>query len=156
MNGNSKKEYSQEQLTKFEKGWCDFMIDVWHDRLMQLRINDTGALVRSVGGSCMQGSQKIIEHKFLLYGIYVAAGVGNGYRHGNSGKDDENGLQFLRGEMGKNGKHRKRRDWFAKKYFYSIQRLNEKESQFYGESYQGLMFSALDELFNKNSVLRSI
>ena len=152
MQNGKNKSYDPEQLTEFEKGWCNFMIDVWHDRMMQLHIRDTGALIRSVTGIVTSGTVKTIEHKFLLYGIYVEAGVGNGYRHGNSGKDDKNGLQFLKGP----GPHRKRRPWFSKKYFYSVQRLNEKEAQFYGEAYQGYLSTALDELFRKNSVLRSL
>lgn len=41
-----------------------------------------------------------------------------------------------------------KRDWFFKKYYYSIRRLNLTESAFYGRAYQGLMSSFLDELFS--------
>jgi hypothetical protein len=151
---DKEKVYNEEELIKFEKGWCDFMVDIWHDRQMQLRIKDTGNLISSVQGEIQSGATRIITHKFLEYGIYVAAGVGNGYRHGNSGKDDENGLQFLKKD--KKGKHRKRRDWFNRKYFYSMKRLNEKEAEFYGEAYQGMLSTALDELFSSDSRLRSL
>lgn len=40
-----------------------------------------------------------------------------------------------------------KRDWFFKKYYYSIRRLNLTEAEFYGKAYQGLMSSFLDELF---------
>lgn len=183
------KQYDEEELTSFEKGWCNFMVDIWHERQMALRIKDTGILMNSVRGSFSDGSRTVIEHRFAEYGIYVAAGTGKGYIHGNSGKDDEAGLQFMRGEKGEyhkgknarvrpvgrglsshamlqfkhnengaaltSGKHRKRRDWFSKKYFYSLMRLNEKVSEFYGESYQGMISTFLDEVFsteNKTSV----
>jgi len=90
----------------------------------------------------------------LEYGIYVAAGTGNGYRRGNSGKDDENGLQFLRGKKWNKGKgHRQRRDWFMKKYLYSIHRLNDFEAQFYGDAYQGLISDALAAMFGDTTAL---
>ena len=154
--GKSQQKKIERQLEEYRKGWCEFMVDIWHDRLMQLHIHDTGALVRSIRGEVVSGEISSITHKFLMYGIYVAAGVGNGYRHGNSGKDDERGLQFLRGERGKNGKHHKRRDWFSKKYFYSIHRLNEKEGKMLGQAYNGMLIEALDQLFMKESVLRSL
>lgn len=46
------------------------------------------------------------------------------------------------------GEKRMPRDWFFKKYYYSIRRLNLEESAFYGKAYQGLMSSFLDELFS--------
>ena len=46
-----------------------------------------------------------------------------------------------------------RRDWFFKKYYYSIRRLNLTESEFYGKAYQGLMSDFLDGLFS--STIRS-
>lgn len=195
MSGTSDngKVYTDEQLTAFEKGWCDFMVDIWHERQLSLRIRDTGTLYGSIRGTASSGSDHVIEHRFAEYGIYVAAGVGKGYRHGNSGKDDDNGLQFLRGgkreylkgnnascrpvglglsrhamlhfrhnERGAaltSGKHRQRRDWFQKKYFYSMMRLNEKEAAFYGEAYQGMMSTFLDELFStdgRQRVTRSL
>ncbi len=45
------------------------------------------------------------------------------------------------------GNKRMPRDWFFKKYYYSIRRLNLTEAEFYGKAYLGLMSSFLDELF---------
>lgn len=152
---NNGKVYTEAQLLAFEKGWANFMVDVWHDRMMQLHIRDTGALIRSVRGR-VEGSEgnRRITHEFLLYGIYVAAGVGNGYKRGNGGN-----LEFLGNDYRKAhgmGKPRQRRDWFSKKYLYSIRRLNEKEAAFYGEAYQGLLSTAISDMFDKNSPLRSL
>ena len=36
-----------------------------------------------------------------------------------------------------------RRDWFSAKYYASIMKLNEHEADFYGDTYNGLMASAL-------------
>lgn len=159
-----------EQLTdisEFERGWTDFMIDIWHERQVTLGINDTGALRSSLSGG-MGGSEahRTITHRFLMYGIYVATGVGRGYAHGNGGD-----LEFLDTAYRKahgldrprkrgpawgggytSGKPRKPRDWFAKKYYYSMRRLMEKERAFYGESYQGTLIEAFTAMFGNGKV----
>jgi len=174
----SEKVYTQEQLRRFEQGWCDTMVDIWHERMMLLGVRDTGALMGSVNGS-VNGSAggRSITHRFLEYGIYVAAGVGGGghkgkygYRHGNGGDlefldpqyREEHGLDKPRkrgpkwGGVYTSGKPRKERDWFARKYLASIHRLNEKEAEFYGEAYQGLLPEVFDSLFGNDGKLRSL
>lgn len=81
-------------------------------------VYDTGTLHNTLQGVLHPGTPTTIEHRFREYGIYVANGTGWGYRKGNSGKDDENGLQFMRG-----GKYN------------------------YGETYQGLLSDALAAMF---------
>ena len=39
------------------------------------------------------------------------------------------------------------RDWLSKKYYSSVMKLNEHEASFYGDRYNGLMASALTEIF---------
>jgi hypothetical protein len=131
------------------------------------------------------GEVTTIEHKFLQYGLFVAAGVGKGFEHGNPGDLLFMGDSYREGkraygsrqvgaglseehmkspkfehvtvQRGPNkgkeaaltsGEKRMPRDWFFKKYYYSIRRLNLTESAFYGRAYQGLMSSFLDELFS--------
>lgn len=166
----SENVYTPQQLHQFEQGWTDMMVDIWHERMTQLRVYDTGALMSSVSGSVQDGATKIIEHKFLEYGIYVAAGVGNRYEHDNGGD-----LEFLDKEYRKahgldkprkrgpawgggytSGRPRERRDWFSKKYLYSIHRLNEKEAAFYGEAYLGMLPTVLDAMFNPQGKMRSL
>ena len=152
-----KVETDREVELRYIKGWCEMMVEIWHDRLMQLRIKDTGALYNSLQGQFEDGAIRTITHKFLEYGIYVAAGVGKGYTHGNSGGDDVNGLQFLRGHKEYwYGHHRQRRDWFATKYIASMHKLLEKEVEFNGLEYNGIMSTMLDEYFDKHSNLRSL
>lgn len=155
------KIYTQEQLKKFETGWADFMIKIFRERMTALQIYDTGRLMASLS---QEVTAKTITHKFMLYGIYVAAGTGLGYEHDNGGD-----IQFLdpeyRYEQGLNkkrkkgpawgggytsGKPRKRRDWFNLKYYYSVRRLNEKEAAFYGEAYQGYLIKALAEMMGSD------
>lgn len=177
--------FTKEQIERYERGWSRMMIDIWREKIIQLNITDSGALQGSLQELVTTGQVTTIEHKFLQYGLFVAAGVGKGFAHGNPGD-----LLFM-GNMYREGKHayesrqvgaglsekhmkgpkfgevivkrgpnagkraaltsgekRMPRDWFFKKYYYSIRRLNLTEAEFYGKAYQGLMSSFLDELFS--------
>lgn len=131
---------TEEELRKYERGWADTLVDILHERLMMLSIRDTGALYDSVRRGVV--TDRTIEHRFLEYGIYVANGTGNGYKRDNGGY-----LQILDKEYRKEHglkKKRKPRDWFFKRYHYSIHRLNEKEAEFYGDQYQGMIKEILN------------
>lgn len=176
--------FTKEQIEQYERGWSRMMIDIWREKIIQLNINDSGALQGSLQELVSTGQVTTIEHKFLQYGLFVAAGVGKGFAHGNGGNLLFMGDKFREGkheygarqvgaglseehmqgpkfkevtvQRGPNagkraaltsGEKRMPRDWFFKKYYYSIRRLNLTEAEFYGKAYQGLMSSFLDELF---------
>ena len=134
---------SEAEHSKWVQGSSDFMVKMWQEKMLQLAppVYDTGALSRSVQGVVHPGPVTTIEHRFLEYGIYVAGGVGNGYSRGNGGD-----LKFLK-DWKTNPHHRQKRDWFSKKYMYSLHRLNELEAAYYGQTYQGLVSSFLSQLF---------
>jgi len=177
--------YTPEELERYERGWSRMMVDIWREKIAKLNISDSGALQASFEEVVSTGQVTTIEHKFLQYGLFVAAGVGKGFEHGNPGD-----LLFM-GDSYREGKHayssrqvgaglsekhmkspkfehvivkhgpnagkeaaltsgemRMPRDWFFKKYYYSIRRLNLTEAEFYGKAYQGMMSSFLDELFS--------
>lgn len=142
-----KPDMTDAEHQKWIQGWSDFMIKMWRERMMQFAppVYRTGALASSVQGIVHPGPVTTIEHHFLEYGIYVARGVGNGYRRGNGGD-----LKFLK-DWKTNPHHRQPRDWFSKKYLYSIHRLNEFEASFYGTTYNGLVSSFLYQLFGGGS-----
>jgi|GEM_PF-283356 len=176
--------FTKEQIEQYERGWSRMMIDIWREKIIQLNITDSGALQGSLQELVSTGHVSTIEHKFLQYGLFVAAGVGKGFAHGNGGNLLFMGDKFREGkheygarqvgaglseehmrspkfkevtvQRGPNagkraaltsGEKRMPRDWFFKKYYYSIRRLNLTEAEFYGKAYQGLMSSFLDELF---------
>lgn len=149
LNNKSEAEHS-----KWVQGWSDFMVKMWQEKMLQFAppVYDTGALSRSVHGVVHPGQVTTIEHRFLEYGIYVARGVGNGYSRGNGGD-----LKFLK-DWKTNPHHRQKRDWFSKKYMYSLHRLNEFEAAYYGQTYQGLVSSFLWQLFGggQNTIDRSV
>ena len=183
--GSSKRGYyTHDELEQYERGWSRMMVDIWREKIQQLNITDSGALRQSFEEVVTTGQVTTIEHKFLQYGLFVAAGVGKGFAHGNPGDLLFMGDSYRKGkhayesrqvgaglseehmkspkfehvtvQRGPNkgkeaaltsGEKRMPRDWFFKKYYYSIRRLNLEESAFYGRAYQGLMSSFLDELF---------
>lgn len=130
------------------------MVKMWQEKMLQFAppVYDTCALSRSVQGVVHPGPVTTIEHRFLEYGIYVARGVGNGYSRGNGGD-----LKFLK-DWKTNPHHRQKRDWFSKKYMYSLHRLNEFEAAYYGQTYQGLVSSFLWQMFGggRNNIDRSV
>lgn len=65
-----------DELLRYERGWANAMGDYWRERMERLRTIDTGRLYASIKAHLEQGSVTTIEHNFLQYGIYVAAGVG--------------------------------------------------------------------------------
>ena len=183
-SGHTRSHFDQHEMEKYERGWSKMMIDIWREKIQQLNINDSGALRDSMTELVSTGQVTTIEHKFLQYGLFVAAGVGKGFAHDNGGDLLFMGDQYREGkraygsrqvgaglseqhmkspkfehvtvQRGPNkgkeaaltsGEKRMPRDWFFKKYYYSIRRLNLEESAFYGRAYRGLMSTVLDELF---------
>lgn len=132
---------SQQELERYEEGWTREMMTYWRERMLALEVYDTGRLYNSLKGTLHRsGTATTIEHRFLEYGIFVAAGTGKGYTRGNGGN-----LEFLK-DWRTNRRHRQKRDWFARKYIASIMRLGEYEAAFYGRAYQGLMAENLKEI----------
>ena len=133
-----------DELRKYHKGWADAMGVFWRERMEKLRTIDTGALYSSIKARIEEGSVTTIEHNFLQYGIYVAAGVGPAHEW----------FKWTKAQGG--GKPKGRRDWFSQKYYSSVMRLNEREADFYGETYNGLMATALDEIFSGVGAARNL
>lgn len=133
-----------EAVRPYIEAWTDKMVEIWGDKMEQMHIYDTGSLAASLEeGSVSFGDTQVdATFKFLLYGIYVDLGVGNGYRHGNGGD-----LEILdpdyRLEHGLD-KMRERRPWFNTPWYISIQVMKEKLAMIAGDQFVGL-FDTLDE-----------
>jgi hypothetical protein len=154
-----KRPVTEEDIREWERGWAEMMVKIWRENILRLGIMDTGRLHNTLSHQVTDLSGQItIAHEFMLYGIYVARGVGKGYRRGNSGKDDENGLQFLGKsyrKAHKMGKARKKRDWFSRKYMRSIRVLSEVERDLYGEAYMGTLSNVLEAIFGGKAMKSS-
>lgn len=141
-------------------------------------IHLTGNLQESIKGNLHPGPVTTIEERFAQYGIFVAKGVTPSYawkkwtkaqggtkepRQRMSGGQLEILDPRYRHEHGLD-KGKKtgpmfggrsvpvmpvgRRDWFGKKFYASLMKLNEYEATFYGESYNGMMNEALNMMFH--------
>lgn len=116
----------------FARGWYDMMVKIWTDRLSLMNIHRTGALRRSVEKAGFRQDRDNLElsYHFLRYGLYVDAGTGNGYKHGNGGK-----LEILEKEyrrMHHLGEPRKRRPWFSVSWRISVEVLKNQRARAYG------------------------
>lgn len=161
---------TEGELTAYEKGWMDTMVDIWHEQMVQLKAVSSGSLYGSVAGSMSVADITTIQHRFLMYGLYVAHGTGYGYRRGNGGD-----LKFLsdsyRKETGldkprkrgpgwgggyTSGEPRQKKDWLDRKYYYSVMRMNETLAAHYGEAYQGMIVSCLDAILKTDGRVLSL
>ena len=158
--------FTKEQIEQYERGWSRMMINIWREKIIQLNITDSGALQGSLQELVSTGQVTTIEHKFMQYGLFVAAGVGKGFAHGNPGN-----LLFM-GDKYREGKHaygaRQVGAGLSEEHMrgpkfehVTVQRGPNKgkeaaltsgekrmpRDEFYGKAYQGLMSSFLDELF---------
>lgn len=146
-----KRPVTEQDVRKWERAWTEMMVTIWQENIRRLDIVDTMQLHNTITHKVTDiGGQIQIAHQFMMYGIYVARGVGKGYRHGNSGKDDDNGLKFLDKsyrKAHKMGKPRQRRDWFTPRYLSSIDVLTEVERSLYGEAYMGTLSNVVAAMF---------
>lgn len=174
----------KKELDAYNEGWAKFMVDIWQEKIDMLRVADTGALRASISEILSTGNVTTIEHKFLLYGLYAAMGVGRGFKHGNGGDllfmgneyraahasqygSRPVGYAWGQGQMlapkfeeheitrgphkgektaKTSGRKRTARDWFFKKYYYSLRRLNDEQARFFGSAYQGLVSDFIERL----------
>lgn len=183
--------YNKSNIDAYNSGWASFMITILKEQISKLKISDTGSLMGSIKELVSTGTVTTIEHRFLIYGIFAAAGVGKGFEHDNGGDllfmgdtyRESNAGQYGSRQVGAglsehamlspkyqhktvthgrnsgkeaaltSGGKRQAKDWFFKKYYYSLHRLNETNAAFYGSAYNGMVSSYLEQLFSgwKNS-----
>lgn len=139
---------------EYAREWFQKMVEIWGDKIRLLQVYDTGNLSQSVRTDNLALNEDTIRmsFEFLHYGVYVDAGVGNGYTHDNGGDleilnklyREEHGLDKPRrrgrkadGKM-TSGKPRDRKRWFSPSWFISVEVFKEKLAEIYGEEYVGL------------------
>lgn len=157
-----RRPVTEEDIRAWERGWSEMMVTIWKENIIRLGIFDTGRLHGHISQKVTDTNGQIaIAHEFMLYGIYVARGVGVHYAKGNPGD-----LPFLdksyRKAHGLNkpkkvgpawgggmtsGKPRAKRDWFSRRYLGSIRVLTEVERDLYGESYMGTLSNIVNAIF---------
>lgn len=123
------------EANDYAREWYAMMVRIWEDRINRMRIFDTGDLYSSVKGAGLRTNGFTMEaaFKFLQYGVYVDAGVGNGYARGNGGN-----LEFLDKDYRRAhnlGKSRERRPWFSPSWYISVEVLKDKIADMMGDEF---------------------
>lgn len=160
---------TEEDVQKWEDEWSEVMIKIWREKIQALGIIDTMTLYNRMSHVTSRATGvTAVTHEFMEYGIFMEAGVGNGYRHGNGcdleilnpwyrsvhglDKPRKRGPRWSTKDM-TSGKERTGRPWFSRKYLSSINVLNSVERDLMGNQYMGtmsnvvrLMFDTKDEL----------
>lgn len=171
---------TQKDIDAWNRAWAENMLLYWRERMQRVGlIADTGQLQRSLQYKVDTGQVTTLEHRFAMYGIYVARGTSPAFAwklwgHNKPKTPRERGtigqagtVDFLdkayRREHGLDKKKRVgpawggrlaggppigARDWWARKYAYSMFRLNETNAAMYGELYNGFLLLAVEIAIN--------
>lgn len=159
-----RRPVTEEDIRAWEDGWAEMMITIWRENILKLGIVDTMRLYNDISHVTSRASgATAVTHEFMEYGIFMEAGVGNGYTRGNGG-DLEILDTWYRAEHGLNkprkrgpktstkdmttGKPRQDRPWFSRKYLRSINVLNSVERDLYGNAYMGTVSNVVRLLFD--------
>lgn len=165
-----KPPVEEQDVRAWERDWADMMVTIWRENILRLGIVDTRRLHDKMSYRITDVSGQItIAHEFMLYGIYVARGVGQGFTKGNPGdlpimdktyrkwtgldKPRKRGPKWGGGYT--SGKPRKKRDWFARKYLRSIHVLTEVERDLYGNAYMGTLSNVVQAIFDRKEIVGS-
>jgi hypothetical protein len=124
-------------------GWAQMMITIWQEKMQSLQVgmserhgrvrHSSGELYNSLRTEVIRqagGDTAKINHFFLYYGYYVAAGIGPEF--GKTGK-----LGKTRNRLGQFSENpeRKPKPWFSGKYWYSKRKLLSQMIEQTGRSY---------------------
>ena len=149
-----RRPVSEKDIRDWERGWTDMMITIWRENILRLGIVDTGRLHDSISGTYSDAGGRIeIAHQFMLYGIYVARGVGRGYDiDGKEYRNKRTGAYirtgYNKGDLAdKKNLNKRRRDWFWSKYLRSQEVLTQVERDLYGHAYMGTMSNVVQAIF---------
>lgn len=153
-----KRPVTEKDIREWERGWTDMMITIWRENILRLGIVDTGRLHDTITGTYSDvGGQVEIAHQFMLYGIYVARGVGRGYDiDGKEYRDKKGNLKRIgvnKGDLAdKKNLNKRRRDWFWSKYLRSQDVLTQVERDLYGHAYMGTLSNVVQAIFGDKAV----
>lgn len=153
-----KRPVTEQDIRQWEKGWADMMVTIWRENILRLGIVDTGRLHDSIRGHVADsGGQITIAHEFMMYGIYVARGVGRGYDiDGKEYRDKQGNLVRIgvnKGDLAdKKNLNKRRRDWFWSKYLRSQEVLTQVERDLYGHAYMGTLSNVVQAMFGNSNV----
>lgn len=102
--------------------WADIVLKIWRDKIIQLKVYRTGELYKSLKHEIQRNSDgniDKIDFVFLVYGVYVDAGVGRGSR---GSRDWLDATEFDEWDRKTD---RVRKQWLSRTFYGQIMRLRE-------------------------------
>ena len=162
-------DQSVETRAKFVNAWNETLINIWREKIVKLKVVDTGALYRSVKELPVQADGRFVDlelsQQFPEYGLWADLGTGREIPIGNPAdvkvrdpdyraahrldKPRQRGPKWGGGMT--SGNPREPRPWEAPKYYGSVMALSEFMAESIGDEFRGLVSSA----FNSDSARRS-
>lgn len=142
---------TEQQLSdarrRYVDAFDDTMIKIWQEKIVALKIIDTGALFSSVTSLPpiilkSDYSSFTLKQDFLLYGLYQDLGVGREVWRGNGG--DISRHFNADGTRMRVEKVRQRRRWFSKKYFASTMNLKDFMLDNLGQRFFAIISNSLN------------
>ena len=133
---------------KYLEAWAAMNITIWQDKMISLKVRDTGKLLDSLKTTILRNSGGDIDkitYSFLMYGRFVDMGVGRGMNAGVRRKD---GMKFYekRNRIGQlNEYNRSPKPWYNKPWYRSVKLLTEKRGALLGEEFQIMIFETLND-----------
>ena len=132
MATNRQALTEQEALAERERYVSAFnntMVNIWAEKITLLGIIDTSQLLGSVKGLVTRADGRFIEVRlsqaFLEYGIWQDYGTGRETPRGNPG------------DIGR-AKKRKKRPWFARKYYGSVMNIRDFMADNLAQEFSGV------------------
>ena len=130
------KEQAVEARRKYVMAFNNTMINIWTEKIRALDIIDTGKLLDSVMALPVRADGRLyelsLEQSFLEYGLWQEYGTGKEVPRGN------------KGDIGRK-KVRKKKPWFARKYFASVMNLKDFLADSVGEEFVGIVSNAFSD-----------
>ena len=135
----------QQEREKYVRAFNATMIKIWREQISLLGVIDTGALYRSTIAVGMNADGKYtsvtLSQSFNTYGLFVDYGTGSNTPRGNSG---DLGAGFTN--------RRKRKRWFSRKYFASVNNIQE----FFAENLGKDCCLAISQALNPDLMRKSV
>jgi hypothetical protein len=99
------------------KAWADIVIERWETRIVQLKVMDTGELLRSFQAQVAMdanGNGEKIMFTYAYYGRFTELGVGKGVKAGMDSR-------------------RQKKPWYTKIFFGQVNQLARIMAEKYGQ-----------------------
>jgi hypothetical protein len=99
------------------KAWADIVIERWENRIAQLKVMDTGELLRSFQAQVVMdanGNGEKITFTYAYYGRFTELGVGKGVKAGMDSR-------------------RQKKPWYTKIFFGQVNQLARIMAEKYGQ-----------------------